>query len=124
VNKKRPVNLELTSIHFPITAIVSILHRISGTFLFAGVAILMWLLSVSLDSPEGFAAAKETLANPLCKFVVWVVLAALAYHTVMGVRHLIMDLGIGESLKGGRLGATIASVVAAVVIILAGVWVW
>lgn len=124
MNKKRPVNLEITTIHFPITAIVSILHRVSGVFLFAGVAVLMWLLDASLDSPEGFAAAKESLNHPFFTFVVWVILAALAYHTLMGIRHLFMDAGIGESLRGGRLGATIAAVAAAVAIILAGVWVW
>jgi succinate dehydrogenase / fumarate reductase cytochrome b subunit len=35
-----------------------------------------------------------------------------------------MDLGIGETLEGGQLGAKIALIVAAVLIVLAGVWVW
>ncbi|MGL4718829.1 MAG: succinate dehydrogenase cytochrome b556 subunit, partial [Kluyvera intermedia] len=30
VKKQRPVNLDLTTIRFPITAIASILHRVSG----------------------------------------------------------------------------------------------
>lgn len=124
MNKKRPVNLEITTIHFPINAIVSILHRVSGVFLFAGVAVLMWLLDASLDSAEGFAAAKDAMTHPLFQFVIWVIIAALAYHTIMGVRHLIMDMGIGESLKGGRRGAAIAAVAAAIAIILAGVWIW
>lgn len=124
VNKKRPVNLDISTIKLPITAIVSILHRVSGCFLFAGVAVLLWMLQTSLSSPEGFESIANTLASPLCKFVLWVVLAALAYHTVMGIRHLIMDFGIGESLEGGKRGASIALVIAFVLIVLAGVWIW
>jgi succinate dehydrogenase / fumarate reductase cytochrome b subunit len=123
VNKKRPVNLELSTIHFPITAIVSILHRASGVFLFAGMAVLLWLLDASLESAEGFAAVQDTFANPLCQFIVWAVVAALAYHTTMGLRHLLMDFGLGESLKGGQLGAQLAFVIAVILIVLAGVWI-
>lgn len=124
MNKKRPVNLDISTIHFPITAIVSILHRISGVFLFAGMAVLLWLLDMSLDSEQGFAAVQSTLDNPACKFVIWVVLAALAYHAVAGIRHLTMDGGVGETLKGGRLGAKLVMVIAVVLCVLAGVWVW
>ncbi len=124
MNKNRPVNLEISTIKLPITAFVSILHRLSGIFLFAGIAVLMWMLDTSLDSAEGFAAVQETLASPVAKFILWAVLAGLAYHLVMGVRHLIMDFGVGESLKGGQLGAKLALVLAIVLIVLAGVWVW
>ncbi|MCK9564297.1 MAG: succinate dehydrogenase, cytochrome b556 subunit [Bacteroidales bacterium] len=121
---KRPVNLDIGTIKLPITAIVSILHRISGVILFAVVAVLLWTLDLSLSGEEGFAAVRECLASPVAKVVLWGCLAALAYHVVAGVRHLIMDLGIGESLEGGRLGAKLVMIIAVVLILLAGVWVW
>lgn len=124
MNNNRPVNLDLTTIKFPITAIVSILHRVSGVFIFAGVAVLLWMLDSSLSSEEGFAAVQDALASPVCKFIIWAVLAGLAYHLVAGVRHLIMDCGIGESFEGGRLGAKLVLVFAVILIVLAGVWVW
>ena len=124
MNKKRPVNLDISTIKLPVTAYVSILHRVSGVFLFAGVAVLLWMLDVSLDSQEGFNSIRDLAASPVCQIILWAVLAALAYHTSMGIRHLIMDFGIGESLKGGRTGAWIALVVAILLIVLAGVWVW
>lgn len=124
MNKNRPVNLELSTIKFPLPAIVSILHRVSGVFIFAGVAVLLWMLDSSLSSEEGFAAVQDALASPVCKFIIWAVLAGLAYHLVAGVRHLIMDCGVGESLEGGRLGAKLVFVAAIVLMILAGVWVW
>ncbi len=124
VNSKRPVNLDLSTIHFPITAIVSILHRISGVALFAGIAVLLWMLDASLASPESFLALRELLALPLSQAVLWLTLAALAYHAVAGVRHLIMDIGIGESLEGGQVGAKLVLFFALVAIVLAGVWIW
>lgn len=124
VNKTRPVNLDLSTIKFPITAVVSITHRISGVIMLAGILVLMWMLDASLTSEESFVKLTELLEMPLVKLVVWAVLASLAYHTVMGLRHLIMDLGIGESLEGGRLGAKLAMAVAILLIIAAAGWVF
>lgn len=121
---KRPVNLDLSTIHQPRAAIASILHRISGVIVFAGTAILLWLLDISLTSPEGFAELREAGMSPLAKLIIWGVLAALGYHMVAGVRHLLMDIGIGESSEGGPRGAVIVFAVSAVLIVLLGVWVW
>jgi succinate dehydrogenase / fumarate reductase cytochrome b subunit len=124
VSDKRPVNLDISTISLPITAIVSILHRVSGVVLFGVVALMLWGLDKSLSSAEGFAAVQDALSSPLVKFIVWASLAALAYHFVAGVRHLIMDMGVGETLEGGLLGAKVAAAVAVVVIVLMGLWVW
>jgi succinate dehydrogenase / fumarate reductase, cytochrome b subunit len=124
VNKKRPVNLDLWTIQFPIPALASITHRISGVVLLAGILILMWMLDASLASEKSFLELQTILSNPLAKLVLWAVLAALAFHLVMGLRHLLMDLGIGESLEGGRRGAAVAAVSAAILILAAGWWVW
>ena len=90
----------------------------------AGILILMWMLDQSLSSQESFDSLKEILQLPLAKFVLWGVLAALAYHFVMGIRHLIMDLGFGETLEGGKTGAKVGVFFSVVLIVLAGVWVW
>lgn len=124
MNKKRPVNLDISTIKLPITGFVSFFHRLSGIFLFAGVAVLLWMLDASLESQEGFTAVGNFATNPVCLLVLWAVLAGLAYHMVAGIRHLIMDFGVGESLRGGRIGAILVLVIAAVLIALAGVWIW
>ena len=124
MNSQRPVNLDLRTIKLPVTAYTSILHRISGVILFVGIAILLFGLDKSLTSEEGFVQVKECLASPLAKFVIWGLLSALLYHLVAGVRHLIMDMGIGETLEGGKLGSKIVIAVAAVVIVLLGGWIW
>jgi succinate dehydrogenase / fumarate reductase cytochrome b subunit len=124
VKDNRPKNLNLTTIHFPIPAITSILHRISGVVLFAGTAVLMWLLAESLRSEQGFQQVQAWLSMPLVKLIVWAVVSALLFHIIAGLRHLLMDVGIGETLEGGRLGAVLIIVFSVIAIVLAGVWIW
>jgi len=125
VNSKRPVNLDLTTIHFPLPALTSITHRITGVILFVGLIFAFWALGKSLSSPAGFDAVSNALANNvLAKFVAWGLLSALAFHFVAGIKHLLMDANIGVTLEGGVKKAQATVVVSAVLIILAGVWVW
>ena len=124
MNDKRPVNLDIGTIRLPITAYVSILHRVSGVVLFFAVGILLWMLDASLASEESFDSLKETLGSPFVKFIVWGILAALAYHLVAGLRHMVMDFGIGETLEGGARGAKIVLVFAVILIVFSGAWVW
>ena len=124
VNNKRPVNLDIGTISLPITAYASILHRVSGVALFVGVGILMWLLDISLTSEDGFNSVKTIFDSFLCKVIVWGVLIALIYHSAAGVKHLIMDLGIGETMEGGIRGARIVFIVTAILAVLVGAAIW
>ncbi len=124
VNKQRPVNLQLTTIKFPITAITSILHRITGVLLFLSMPVLLWTLDVSLSSEAGFECVRDCFSRPFDKFLTWVLLSCVIYHVVAGVRHLLMDLGYGESKSGGRVGAKLIILVSLILIILVGLWIW
>ncbi|MCS3455962.1 succinate dehydrogenase cytochrome b556 subunit [Aeromonas rivuli] len=123
-NKQRPVNLDLQTISFPVTAIASILHRVSGVITFVALSILLWMLGTSLSSPEGFDTVMSILDNILVKLVFWGILTALAYHIVLGIRHLIMDMGYWEELESGSQSARVAFVITGVLAVLAGVLVW
>ena len=124
VKDNRPVNLDIGTMRLPITAWVSITHRVTGVALFVGMAVLLWLLDASLASPEGFAAAEEALGGVLAKLIIWGVLAALIYHSLAGVKHIVMDFGIGETMEGGVTGARIVIALSVVLILIAGVWIW
>ncbi|BDH46652.1 succinate dehydrogenase cytochrome b556 large subunit [Salmonella enterica subsp. enterica serovar Choleraesuis] len=125
VKKQRPVNLDLGTIRFPITAIASILHRVSGVITFVAVGILLWLLGLSLSSEEGFLVASSIMDSFIVKFIMWGILTALAYHVVVGIRHLLMDFGyLEESLAVGKSSAMASFVITVVLSILAGVLVW
>lgn len=121
---KRPVNLDISTIRLPVTAIGSITHRISGVIMLGAVLILLWMLGVSLESEQGFQFIKDLLGSVVAKLIIWAILAALAYHFVAGIRHMIMDMGYWETLEGGKLSAKISFFLSGVLIVLAGVWLW
>ncbi|MBS1204231.1 MAG: sdhC [Proteobacteria bacterium] len=123
--KQRPVNLDLTTIRFPVTAIASILHRVSGIITFVAVGILLWLLGLSLSSEDGFLAASAIINSFFVKFILWGILTALAYHAVGGIRHMLMDFGwLEETFEAGKRSANLSFVATVVLSILAGVLVW
>jgi succinate dehydrogenase / fumarate reductase, cytochrome b subunit len=124
VKDKRPVNLDIGSMQLPLTAWASIGHRASGAILIVGVGVLLWFLQQSLASPEGFESARDVFQSGFAKLVLWGVAAALIYHSCAGVKHLIMDMGVGETMEGGVLGSKIVFATSAVLIILAGIWIW
>ncbi len=124
VNDKRPVNLDLGSIDMPLPALVSITHRVTGLLLVAGVAVLLWLLDASLASEESFSAIQALTSSFFCKLIIWLVLAALIYHTVAGIKHLINDMGVGETLEAGVASAKAVLVVSLVLIVLMGALIW
>lgn len=124
MNDKRPVNLDLSQFSFPLPALTSIVHRATGIILFVGIAILMYILELSLASEESFNAVKESLDGFFVKFIIWGILSGLLYHLVAGIKHILMDFGIGETLEGGVLGAKVTIVISVVLILLAGAWLW
>ena len=124
VKDNRPINLDLTTIKLPITAYASFPHRITGIILFGAIGFLLWALQQSVASPASFNELKVLLGLPVAKFITWVILSSLLYHFVAGIKHLIMDLGIGESLEGGKVLAVGTMLISGVLIIAAGVWLW
>ena len=126
MNAERPINLPLPSLFaaMPITASASILHRITGIVLFIGAPFLFYLLDRALDGPDGFDAARAIVEAPLGKFALWLILAALGYHLLAGIKHLLLDFHVGDSIGGGKAGAWLSIVLALIAAALAGVWLW
>ena len=126
MNAERPINLPLPSLFaaMPITATASILHRVTGIVLFLGAPFLFYLLDTALEGAQGFAVAKAILQAPLGKLALWLILAALGYHLLAGIKHLLMDFHVGDSIGGGKAGAWLSIVLALIAAALAGVWLW
>lgn len=124
MHTQRPKNLNLFTIHQPVPAIVSILHRISGFILFLVIPLLLWGLRLSLASQQDFDQLREYLSSPVAKIIIWGCLAAFIYHFVAGIRHLLLDMNIGVELKGGRLSAVLTIIISIILIALVGIWLW
>ena len=122
----RPINVgigDLLSFRWPITAISSITHRVAGVVLFIGVAFMLYALDLSLSSEQGFISLKEMMISPLGKVITWGLLSALGYHFVAGIKHLLMDMGVGETLEGAQFAAKTTLFFSAILLALAAVWV-
>ena len=125
-NDHRPINVnpsDLFAFAWPISALASITHRIAGFVLFAGIAFGLYALDISLDSAEGFDALLMKVKSPIGMFVTWGLLSALAYHFVAGIKHLLLDLEVGDTLEGSKFAARTTLLVSAILILLAGLWV-
>ncbi len=125
MNHKRPVNLDLTTLKFPIMAIISILHRLSGIALFLLFPVMLYFFEMSLKNAGTFAQLQECMANSwCCKGVFWLFGAAIIYHILAGIRHMVMDIGFGESLENGRRSAVVVIIAAIFLTLLLGLWIW
>jgi succinate dehydrogenase cytochrome b subunit len=105
-------------------ALVSILHRISGIIIFLSLPLFLYWLNQSLVSADHFDRLATQLHTPGLKWVLWIVLSAVAYHFFAGVRHLLMDAGLAETLPAGRKSAGLVLIVTGIAVVLLGIWLW
>lgn len=112
--RTRPAFFNLYLIRQPVTAVVSIGHRVSGVVLALVVPILVYLLQLSLSGPQGYARVgaffDRVWIRGLTVFLIW----AFAHHLLAGVRHLLFDLHVGtvdrvSGPPGASLGTSRAS---------------
>ncbi len=75
----------------PPSAIVSILHRISGAGLFLMLPFLLYLLQESLLSETSFEHFRGIMSNVFVKIILLGLSWAYLHHFTAGVRHLFMD---------------------------------
>jgi succinate dehydrogenase / fumarate reductase cytochrome b subunit len=85
---------------------------------------MIFLLGQSLQSEEAFALIKLKLSQPCYKLVLWAFGSALSYHILAGIRHLLMDIGLGEHLNSGRRTAILVIVLAVILTLFLGIWIW
>jgi len=98
----RPVFLDLRKIRLPINALVSILHRVTGVLLIVSIPLVLGLFALSLSGPEGFSDAAAALRHPLGRLLLLGWFWLLMHHFFVGIRFLLLEVGIGETRQGSR----------------------
>lgn len=124
MKKQRPVNLDISTISFPPSAISSILHRITGVALFFALLLVIWAWAVSVSSSAGFDTVQAILSGIVGKILAIGTISALTYHILGGVRHMIMDMGHWEELESGNTSAKIIIGLWVVLTIIVGIALW
>ncbi len=99
---------------------VSVLHRLTGIALSAGLVVLtIWLVALSTG-----AAAYEQIAALMQSIVGRLILAgfsfAFFFHLCNGVRHLFWDAGLGFEMR--QANASAWSVIFAAIVLTLGLW--
>ncbi|TPW10891.1 MAG: succinate dehydrogenase cytochrome b556 subunit [Halothiobacillaceae bacterium] len=102
---KRPVYLDLLRIRLPITAKVSLLHRISGTLLALVTPLVIYLVDLSLVDAESYERAVVLLQSGLIKVLLVAALWALLHHLLSGIRFLLIDMEVGVDIETARRSA-------------------
>ena len=106
--KTRPKYYDLNLAHLPPPGLVSIFHRISGAALFFPLLpIALYILHVTLASPEGYARWAEFFARPAVKLIVIAASWAYFHHFFAGIRYLLLDLHIGIEKAPSRVSAVV-----------------
>jgi succinate dehydrogenase / fumarate reductase cytochrome b subunit len=120
----RPVFLNLFRFHFPVGAVASFVHRVTGVVLVLAVPAALGLAEYSTRSASHFRWVAAILDTPLAALLGAVALAALVHHLVAGVRVMLMDVGVGVHLPAARASAWGSLVIAGIsgVLALVGLW--
>lgn len=120
--KSRNIDLKSISKYWmSMNAIVSILHRISGVILFLLIPFMVWLLDHSLANENSFLSLMGLFDGFCVRLLIWVLLSALIYHLMAGIKHLLMDMGWMESIKGSYWSSLVVFSISFVIILALGV---
>ena len=107
VKKERPEfrNIHITQLvnyRLPLAGVISILHRVSGAFMFLLLPLILYFLELSLRSEYSFAHLKGIASYWLVKLVILGLSWAYLHHFCAGVRHLAMDSHAGLDKDSAR----------------------
>jgi len=116
-NSKLPLSPHLQIYRLPLTALLSITHRLTGVILALGSVLIIWILVAAADS----ATSYTTLARHLASWYGQVFLIGLVFslylHFCNGIRHLFWDVGLGFELETVDLTAKLVIVCAIILTI-------
>jgi succinate dehydrogenase / fumarate reductase cytochrome b subunit len=116
---RRPVFFDLLHIQMPVGALTSITHRVTGVLLAVGVPFVLYVLDLSLQSPDGYARVLALFDRWLVKWGLILLIWSLAHHLLAGIRHLLSDIDVGSLLPAARRSAWIVNLTGVAVALLA-----
>jgi len=120
-NSKYPTSPHLQIYRLPLTALLSIAHRITGVILAVGCLLLVWLLAAAAESAESYQLLFNHLDSWYGQIFLFGFVFSLYLHFCNGVRHLFWDVGYGFELETVDLTAKL--VIAVAVILTIATWV-
>lgn len=96
---------DLMRYRLPLAGILSILHRVSGAFLFLLLPFILYLLDKSLMSEISFEHFRGIASHWFVRLLILGLVWAYLHHFCAGIRHLFMDLHVGLDKASARKSA-------------------
>lgn len=88
---QRPLSPHLQIYRWTWTMAMSVLHRVTGSALYVGTALLaFWLVAIA-SGPEAYASAQWLLGSWFGALVLFGYTWALMHHMLGGLRHFVWD---------------------------------
>lgn len=115
---KRPVFLNLWQIRFPVTAVMSIMHRVTGVILFLALPAFIFALQRSLQSEQQFNAVLHYADSLMVKILLVLLAWSLIHHLFAGLRYLLLDIDMGIQRHTARMTAWLVILAAIIVPII------
>lgn len=97
---KRPLSPHLMIYRLPMTALLSITHRITGFALYIGALLLGWWIVANVYGCGNCINALVYSTVGRIFLFLWSI--ALYYHLLNGIRHLFWDMGKGFDIRVAR----------------------
>ena len=117
----KPVYINLFKIQLPLSALISISHRVSGILIFFLVLpVSAYILNLLLASQDSFSSFVDVFNSSvfLRTFVLFNILI-FEYHVIAGIRHMLMDFKlVSETLSASNTSAITALIVFFVIALL------
>ena len=118
--RSAPVYRNLLRIRFPVGAVTSLAHRLSGVLMVASFPLLIYLLDISLQDAAGFDRAVDYLQTGWLRAGSVIVAWSLFHHLLSGIRFLLIDFDIGVDKESGRRSAIAVMIVAPILAVVVG----
>ena len=104
-SRGRPLSPHLLIYRWPITMVMSVLHRATGLFLSMGFIVLAaWLLSAA-DGAGSYGRFAELVQSAGGRVLLALLTFAFFLHLGSGLRHLVWDLGYGFEIPQANAGS-------------------
>ena len=120
-SSNRPLSPHLQIYKMPLSAKLSVLHRLTGLALsFAAVILVFWLFSLAYFAHSAIAF-HHFFSSMFGKVILVLFSFAFFYHFCNGIRHLFWDVGKGFDLESVNKSGVM--VIVAAVVLTAITWI-
>ena len=121
----RPLSPHLQIYRWQLTSVLSIVHRAAGLALSLGAVLLVWWLVAAASGPDAFNRVERFFGSWFGLLLLFGWTAALIYHLLNGIRHLVWDSGRALDLESTYRGGWLVVAATAVLTAIAWIgWIW